>query len=174
MRCLRREIRRSHRRTRTAATSPSSPTSITARRRSSMRCCIRAARSAPTSESPSARWTATSSSASAASPSLPRTPPSTTTTPHQHRRYAGPRRFRRRSGAHAVDGRRRGPAGRRVRRPASADALRAGQGVRARPSADCRHQQDRSARCPSGRGAERDLRSLHRSRRVGSAARLSR
>ena len=44
-----------------------------------------------------------------------------------------------------VDGRRGRPPGRRVGRPAAADALRARQGVRARPSADRRHQQDRSA-----------------------------
>ena len=48
-----------------------------------------------------------------------------------------------------------------------------GKGVRARPSADCRHQQDRSARRARGRSAERDLRPVHRSRCVGSAARLS-
>ena len=86
----------------------------------------------------------------------------------------GPRRFRRRGRAHAVDGRRRRAAGRRVGRTAAADALRARQGVRARPSADRRHQQDRSARRARDRSAQRDLRSVHRSRRVGSAARLSR
>ena len=64
----------------------------------------------------------------------------------QHRRHAGPRRLRRRGRAHAVDGRRRDAAGRRVGRAAAADALRAAQGARARPAADRRHQQDRSAR----------------------------
>ena len=119
---------------------------------------------------PSARWTATSSSASAASRFWPRTPPSTTRTPDQHRRHAGPRRLRGRGGTHLVDGRRRLAARRRVRRPPAADALRARQGLRARASADCRHQQDRSARRESGRSTQRDIRSVHRSRRVGSAA----
>ena len=66
--------------TRCGGTSPSSPTSTTARRRSSTRCCTRAARSARTSGSPSARWTTPSSSASAASPFSRRTRPSTTAT----------------------------------------------------------------------------------------------
>ena len=65
---------------RSGATSPSLRTSITARPRSSTRCCIKAGCSAPTNALPSGRWTATSSSASAASPSSPRTPPFTTTT----------------------------------------------------------------------------------------------
>ncbi len=65
---------------RCGGTSPSSPTSTTARPRSSTRCCTRAARSARTNASPSARWTTPISSASAASPFSRRTPPSTTTT----------------------------------------------------------------------------------------------
>ena len=50
--------------------------SITARRRWSMRCCTRAACSAPTSGSPSARSTTSTWSASGASRFSPRTPPS--------------------------------------------------------------------------------------------------
>ena len=52
-----------------------------------------------------------------ASRSWPRTPPSTTTTCHQHRRYARPRRLRRGSRADAVDGRRRDAPRRRLRGP---------------------------------------------------------
>ena len=66
--------------TRSGATSPSSPTSTTARPRWSTPCCTRAASSAPTSAWPSAPWTTPTSSASAASRSWPRTPPSTTRT----------------------------------------------------------------------------------------------
>ena len=65
---------------RSAGTSPSSPTSTTARPRWSTPCSSRAARSAPTSAWPNARWTTPTSSASAASRSWPRTRRSTTTT----------------------------------------------------------------------------------------------
>ena len=58
----------------------------------------------------------------------------------------GPRRFRRRGRADAVDGGRRDAAGGRVGRAAAADAVRAAQGARAPADADRRHQQDRSAR----------------------------
>ena len=84
----------------------------------------------------------------------------------------GPRRLRRRGGAHAQDGGRRAAAGRRQRGPAAPDALRAAQGARARAHADRRHQQDRSqGRAPRG-GARRDLRSVHRSRRARGSARF--
>ncbi len=65
---------------RSSATSPSSPTSTTARRRWSTACSARAACSAPTSGWRSARWTTPTSSASAGSPSWRRTPRSATTT----------------------------------------------------------------------------------------------
>ena len=47
----------------------------------------------------------------------------------QHHRHARPRRLRRRGGARTRDGRRRRPAGRRVRGPAAPDPLRAAQGA---------------------------------------------
>ena len=66
--------------------------------------------------------------------------------PHQHRRHAGPRRFRRRGRARAVDGRRRAAAGRCGRGPDAADALRHAQGAGAGPEAHRRGQQDRPPR----------------------------
>ena len=63
--------------------------------------------------------------------------------PHQHRRHARTRRFRRRGRARAVDGRLGAAARRCGRRTDAADALRHAEGVRARPAADRRHQQDR-------------------------------
>ena len=92
--------------------------------------------------------------------------------PDQHRRHAGPRRLRRRSRARAVDGRRRGAAGRRRRRAAAADPLRAAQGVRARPAAGRRHQQDRPRRRARQGSAERGLRPVHRPRRHRGADRV--
>src|SRR5215217_1435721 len=56
------------------ATSPSSPTSTTARRRSSTSSCRSRGRFAPTSASRSAPWTRTTSRRSAASPFWPRRP----------------------------------------------------------------------------------------------------
>ena len=53
---------------------------------------------------------------------------------HQHRRHPRPRRFRRRGGAHPVDGRRRDPAGRQLRRRDAADQVRHRQGAGARAS----------------------------------------
>src|SRR2546427_1020235 len=63
------------------ATSPSSPTSTTARPRWSTNCCSSRAPLPRTSTSRSASWTRTTSSASAASPSWPRTAPSATAAP---------------------------------------------------------------------------------------------
>ena len=63
----------------------------------------------------------------------------------------GPRRFRRRGRADAVDGRRRDAAGRCLRRTAAADPVRAAQGARAAADPDCRDQQDRSARMRASR-----------------------
>ncbi len=62
----------------TSATSPSSPTSITARRRSSMRCSGSPGRFARTRMSPSGSSIPVSSSARRGSRSSPRTPPSAT------------------------------------------------------------------------------------------------
>ena len=84
----------------------------------------------------------------------------------------GPRRFRRRGRADAVDGRRRDAAGRRLGRAAAADAVRAAQGARAPADADRRHQQDRPPRRALAGSAERGLRPVHRSRRQRGAARL--
>ena len=67
-------------RARTSATSPSSPTSTTARPRSSTPCSGRRARSARTRTSPSGSWTRSTSSARRASRSSPRTPRSATAT----------------------------------------------------------------------------------------------
>ncbi len=66
--------------------------------------------------------------------------------PHQHRRHAGPRRFRRRGRAHPQHGRRRAGAGRRRRRPAAADQVRGLQGAQDGPQADRRDQQGRPSR----------------------------
>ena len=49
--------------------------------------------------------------------------------PHQHRRHAGPRRFRRRGRAHPQHGGRRAGAGRRRRGPAAADQIRGVEGA---------------------------------------------
>ena len=65
---------------------------------------------------------------------------------HQHRRYARPRRFRRRGGAHSQHGRRRAGAGRRRRRPAAANQVRGLQGAQDGPQAHRRHQQGRPLR----------------------------
>jgi hypothetical protein len=92
--------------------------------------------------------------------------------PHQHRRHPRPRRFRRRGGAHPVDGGWRGDPRRRRRRPDAADQVRAGkalaQGLRPivainkidRP--DERHLEV----------LEEIFRSLHRARRHARAARF--
>src|SRR6266511_1850532 len=65
---------------RTFGTSPSSPTSTTARRPSSTPCCGSRASSEPTSMWRSGSWTRSTSSARRASRSWPRTRPSTTRT----------------------------------------------------------------------------------------------
>src|SRR5205814_3985341 len=79
------------------ATSPSSPTSTTARPRWSTNCCSSRAPLPRTSTSRSASWTRTTSSASAASPSWRRTAPSATAAPTKtsytppHTRFAAER-----------------------------------------------------------------------------------
>ena len=93
--------------------------------------------------------------------------------PHQHRRHAGPRRFRRRGRTHPAHGRRRAGAGRRRRRPAAADQVRGRQGAQARPEADRGHQQGRPAGRARDRSRERSVRSVRRARRHRRAARLS-
>ena len=94
--------------------------------------------------------------------------------PHQHRRYARPRRFRRRGRAHAVDGGRCDAAGGRVGRAAAADAVRPAQGARARAAADRRVEQDRPRGRAAEGSAERGLRPVHRPRRDRGPDRLSR
>ena len=91
---------------------------------------------------------------------------------HQHRRYARPRRLRRRGRAHPQHGRRRRRAGRRLRRPAAADQVRGLQGVEARPAADRGHQQDRPPGRAPPRRAERGVRSVRQPRRHRRAARF--
>ena len=92
--------------------------------------------------------------------------------PHQHRRHAGPRRFRRRGRAHPQHGRRRAGAGRRRRRSAAADQVRGVQGAQDGIEAHRRHQQGRPPRRPPGRGGERGVRPVRRARRHRRAARF--
>ena len=94
--------------------------------------------------------------------------------PHQHRRYARPRRFRRRGRAHPQHGRRRDRAGRRLGRPAAADQVRGVQGAEARPAPDRRHQQDRPAGRAPPRRAERDFRPVRQPRRRPTSSSTSR
>ena len=64
----------------------------------------------------------------------------------QHRGHPGPRRLRRRGGAHPEDGQRRHPAGGRRRGPHAPDPLRALQGPGAGPPGHRGGQQDRPPR----------------------------
>ena len=91
---------------------------------------------------------------------------------HQHRRYAGPRRLRRRGRARAEDGRLRLPAGRRLRGADAPDPLRHPQSAGAGPAAHLGREQDRSRRLRSGRGRRRHLRSVLCAGRHRRAARL--
>ena len=92
---------------------------------------------------------------------------------YQHRRYARPRRLRRRGRAHPQHGRWRHRAGRRLRRSAAADEVRRLEGAEARPPPDRRHQQDRPSGRAAPRSAERGLRSFRQPRRDRRAARFS-
>ena len=92
---------------------------------------------------------------------------------HQHRRHAGPRRFRRRGRARAVDGGQRAAAGRCGRRPDAADALRHAQGAGAGPEAHRRRQQGRPPERAAGLGREPHLRSVRQARRDRGATRFS-
>ena len=65
---------------------------------------------------------------------------------HQHRRHPRPRGLRRRSGARAVDGRRRGAADRRPGRPDAADPLRDQEGAGPGPAPHRGGEQGRQAR----------------------------
>ena len=92
--------------------------------------------------------------------------------PHQHRGHARTRGLRRRSRARAVDGRLRPAARRRGRRPDAADPFRHAEGLRARPRADRRREQDRPTRGAPGLGREPDLRSVRSPRRERAPARF--
>ena len=92
--------------------------------------------------------------------------------PHQHRRHAGPRRFRRRGRAHPQHGRRRAGAGRRRRRPAAADQVRGVQGAEDGTEAHRRHQQGRPPRRAADRSRQRGVRPVRRARRHRRAARF--
>ena len=92
--------------------------------------------------------------------------------PDQHRRHAGPRRFRRRGRAHPVHGRQLPPAGRRGRGADAADQVRARQGLAQRAAADRGDQQGGQARAALDRGPERDLRPVRRTRCRRAPARL--
>ena len=71
--------------------------------------------------------------------------------PDQHRRYARPRRFRRRGRAHPQHGGRRHRARRCRRGAAAADQVRGLEGAQGRASADRRHQQGATAPTPARR-----------------------
>ena len=89
--------------------------------------------------------------------------------PAEHRRHARPRRLRWRGRADAADGRLDPAAGGCRRGAAAADALRARQGDGPPPAGGRGDQQDRPLRRPSGGGAGRDLRAVHRPRRATSS-----
>ena len=117
------------------ATSRSSPTSTTARRRSSTSCWCRpgtfakhqhVAERMMDTQRPRARARHHDPRQELLDP-LPRHP-------DQHRRHARPRRLRRRGRARARHGRRRAAAGRRGRGADAADALRHAEGAEARPA----------------------------------------
>ena len=92
---------------------------------------------------------------------------------HQHRRYAGPRRFRRRGRAHPLDGRWRGPLGGRCRigrcrRPNSCSSKALKLGLKPIVIINKIDRSDARAR----RDARGDLRSLLRARSQRLSARL--
>ncbi len=93
---------------------------------------------------------------------------------HQHRRHAGPRRFRRRGGARARHGGLRAAAGRCGGRAHAADPLRHPEGLQAWPEAHRGHQQDRPRRGASGLGAGPDLRSVRPARAPPTSSWISR
>ena len=149
-----------------SATSPSSRTSTTARRRSSTRCSGSPERSARTR---------TSAERVLDTGDLEREKGITILAKNTAVRYRGtkinivdtpgPRRLRRRGRARADDGRRRPPARRRERGASPADPLRAAQGARGAAAGDPRREQGRPARRADRRGRERGVRALPRPRR---------
>ena len=82
----------------------------------------------------------------------------------QHRRYARPRRFRRRGRAGAQDDRRRAAGRRCLRRADAADAVRADQGPAARAQAHPRGQQGGPPRLPARGRGQRGVRPVRRAR----------
>ena len=150
----------------TCATSRSSPTSTTARRRWSTRCCASRACSAPTSRSSIASWTRAISSARRASRSWPS---------RRRVEYEGRR-------LNIVDTPGHADFGGEVERtllmvdailllvdaaegPLPQTRYVLPEGARARPAGRRRDQQDRPLGRPPGRSARRDLRAVHRPRR---------
>ena len=91
---------------------------------------------------------------------------------HQHRGHPGPRRLRRRGGAHFADGGRGAAAGGRLRGVHAPDPVRAQEGFGARQGAGGGHQQGGPGRRPPRRGGGRDAGAVHRAGRHGRAAGL--
>ncbi len=88
----------------------------------------------------------------------------------QHRGHPGPRRFRRRGGAHPEPGGWRHAPGGRHRRAAAPDPVCPGQGPGEGPARHRGHQQDRPPGPPHHGGPGGSLRPVHRSGRHRRAA----
>ena len=115
---------------RTSATSPSSPTSTTARPPSSTTCSARRASSAANEALTERVMDSNDLEREKGITILAKNTAVTVPgPPDQHHRHPGPRRLRRRGRARPAPGRRRAPAGGRRRGPPAPDALRAQQGA---------------------------------------------
>ena len=136
----------------TSATSPSWPTSTTARRRSSTRCSARPAVPLEPGSS-STRMDSGDLHARGASRSSPSRPASTTRHPSQHRRHARPRRLRWRGRAAVAHGRLGAAPGRRGGGPGRRQ-VRAAEGHGAATAGRGRAQQDRPLGRAPGRGLD--------------------
>ena len=165
---------------RTCATSRSSPTSTTARPRSSTPCSGRPAPSGAPGRDVDERVMDSSDLerekgitilAKNTAVALRRPGAPTAADDDQHHRHPRPRRLRRRGRARPVHGRRHRAARRRLRGPAAADPLRAAQGAQGRPAGRPGGQQGRPPRRPDRRGRRRDLRAVPRPARRAATAR---